>query len=70
MYVTGGRNKVFKNLDKDEFLVRSNAWDTLAEAREAENMFWLPPHANHVQEAQTNRGIAETCRAGAAQAIK
>lgn len=68
--LTGGRNKVFKNLDKDEFLVRSTAWDTLAEAREAENMCWLPPHANHVQEAQTNRGIAETCRAGAAQAIK
>lgn len=68
--LTGGRNKVFKNLDKDEFLVRSTAWDTLAEAREAENMCWLPPHANHVQEAQTNRGIAVTCRAGAAQAIK
>ncbi|KAF1025709.1 MAG: hypothetical protein GAK29_01773 [Acinetobacter bereziniae] len=68
--LTGGRNKVFKNYDKDEFLVRSTAWDALAEAREIENMCWLPPHANHVQEAQTNRGIAETCRAGAAQAIK
>ncbi|WP_151961106.1 hypothetical protein [Acinetobacter bereziniae] len=68
--LTGGRNKVFKNFDKDEFLVRSTAWDALAEAREIENMCWLPPHANHVQEAQTNRQIAETCRAGAAQAIK
>lgn len=68
--VTGGRNTVFKNYDKDEFLVRATAWDALAEAREIENMCWLPAHQNHVQEAQTNRKIAETCRAGAAQAIK
>ncbi|MFW2079078.1 hypothetical protein ACG94X_15460 [Acinetobacter sp. ULE_I010] len=67
---TGGRNKTFKDFDKNEFLVRAVAWDTLAEAREAENMCWLPPHQPHVVEAQTNRGIAETCRAGAAQVIK
>ncbi|MHA3078614.1 hypothetical protein [Acinetobacter sp. ANC 5502] len=68
--VTGGRTKVFKNFDKDGFLARATAWDALAEAREIENMCWLPPEQNHVKEAQTNREIAKTCRAGAAQAIQ
>ncbi|MEG0292638.1 MAG: hypothetical protein RR617_07890 [Anaerovoracaceae bacterium] len=68
--VTGSRTKIFKNFDKDEFLVRATAWDTLADARDMENMCWLPKHPQHVEEAQINRKIAETCRAGAAQAIK
>lgn len=42
--VIGGRTKVFKNFDKDNFLVRATARDTLAEAREIENMCWLPAH--------------------------
>lgn len=42
--VIGGEQKVFKNFDKDNFLVRATARDTLAEAREIENMCWLPAH--------------------------
>lgn len=51
-------------------MVRSTAWDALAEARDLENMCWLPPEPKHVEEAQINRKIAEICRAGAAQAKK
>ncbi len=51
-------------------MVRSTAWDALAEARDLENMCLLPPEPKHVEEAQIYRKIAETCRAGVAQSIK
>ncbi|MCG2575261.1 hypothetical protein LVY74_17135 [Acinetobacter sp. ME22] len=55
-------NKIF---DKDWFLIRATAWYALAE-----NKCWFPPKQEHVKQAQINRKIAETCRAGAAQAIQ
>lgn len=49
-------------MSKTELMIRESAWVNLVNARNAENMCWVPPHPNHISEITANEKNVLRCQ--------